>query len=177
MSEGRDFFDNRFAGRIIAARPLPFFVKPNAVVGECHRRGFADAGHKFAFCVDVVITHVERALVVAVCDEMAGRDLAAAVVGPDDAAFLVVIKNGFGPDLAGRRILHRSEFFAVVIYVQYFKRKDAEVFRLILSILFKFAISYRSHFFTNQVKRESLSQEMIVKFLCIFARLGFALYP
>ena len=93
---------------------MPFFVKTNAAGGENFRRRSACARHYFATQIDVVISHVQLAFVIAKSDQMAANNLAAAVLRPDDISGLMIMKNSITADLAGLGILDGAESPVVV---------------------------------------------------------------
>lgn len=70
--------------------------------------------HQFAVGIDMMIPHIQTVFGVADRDKMAGDDVTAAVVGCDDTAGLVVVKDRVAVDLTGLGILNRSEFTAVI---------------------------------------------------------------
>ena len=105
-----DLFDDGLARGVVAEGPLPFFVEADAAVGPDLVRRRANAGHEITACIQVLITYIKDAVIVGSRDQMPANDLAAAVFGPDDIARLVIVKDGFGADLAGRRVLNGAKF-------------------------------------------------------------------
>ena len=63
-----DFFDRGSARRMVAARPLPFFVQANAAICQQLGAGAANPCHQLALRIDMLVAHIQIAIGIADSD-------------------------------------------------------------------------------------------------------------
>ena len=98
---GWNFFDDRLPGRLLFASPLPLLMQSHSAIRKQFRRGTTNTGHQLAPTIYVLIAHIEATICLHLCQQCSSNDLAARVFGPNDVAFLMIVKRGLATDLAG----------------------------------------------------------------------------
>ncbi len=88
-----DLFQYRLTLRPISGGPLPSLMQQNFSIGLYLRCGAAAAGHEHSPLVDLMIAHVDGAMLVDRSQEMPLHDLAALVVCKDDLSFLPIVEE------------------------------------------------------------------------------------